>query len=192
MQHSSAKQPSGHSRRKAVPEDGKLHTWVRHLLIRAADRRKGPTIPLSPSRRACPMFDQVLESLRKATEASVQVQQEMFKKWISLFPGVPAAAPLWGEQAQRFQQFQQQWAEIVKELIGRQREGIEQSFKLGLQNIEKAYHLGEVKTVEEMRARTVELWQKCFEGLRQAYEIPLREFQVATEKWLQLVTKSAA
>jgi hypothetical protein len=138
------------------------------------------------------MFDQVLASLRKATETSVQVQQEMFKKWVSLWPGVPASAPLWGEQAQRFQQFQQQWAEIMSDLIRRQREGIETSFKLGLQNIEKAFQLGEVKTIEEMRARTVELWQKCFDSLRQTYEIPLREFQVATEKWLQFVTKTAA
>jgi hypothetical protein len=138
------------------------------------------------------MFDQVLESLRKATESSVQVQQELFRKWVSLWPGVPASAPLWGEQAQRFQQFQQQWAETVQELIRRQREGVETSFKLGLQSIEKAYQLGEVTTVEEMRVRTVELWQKCFEGLRQAYELPLREFQAATEKWLQFVAKSAA
>jgi hypothetical protein len=138
------------------------------------------------------MFDQVLESLRKATEANVQVQQEMFRKWVSLFPGVPANAPLWGEQAQRFQQFQKQWAEIVTELIKRQREGVEASFKAGLQNIDKAYKIGEIKTVEEMRAQTIELWEKCFESLRQGYEVPLREFQAATEKWLQFVTKTAA
>jgi hypothetical protein len=135
------------------------------------------------------MFDQVLESLRKATEAGVQVQQEMFRKWVSLWPGVPASAPLWGEQVQRFQQ---QWAGIVNDMIRRQREGIEASFKSGMENIAKAFQLGEVKSVEEMRARTVELWQKCFDSLRQAYEVPLREFQAATEKWLQLVAKTAA
>jgi hypothetical protein len=134
------------------------------------------------------MFDQAFESLRKATEVGVQVQQEVFKKWLSLWPGVPAGAPLWGEQAQRVQQVQQKWAEIVSDLLKCQREGIEASFKTGLANIEKAFQLGEVKTVEEMRARTVELWQKCFAGLRQAYEVPLREFQVAMEKWLQLMT----
>jgi hypothetical protein len=134
------------------------------------------------------MFDQVIESVRKATEASVQVQQEMFKKWVSLWPGVPGTVPIGGEQAQ---QFRQQWAEIVNSLVQRQREGIEALFKLGLQNIEKAFQLGEVKTAEEMRARTVELWQKCFDSLRQAYEIPLKEFQAATEKWIQFVTKAA-
>jgi hypothetical protein len=135
------------------------------------------------------MFDQVIESVRKTTEASVQAQQEMFKKWVSLWPGVPGSAPCGTEQAQ---QFRQQWAEVVNGLIQRQREGIEALFKLGLQNIEKAFQLGEVKTAEEMRARTVELWQKCFDGLRQAYEIPLKEFQAATEKWIQFVTKAAA
>jgi hypothetical protein len=138
------------------------------------------------------MFDQVFENLRKATEASVQVQQEMFRKWISLWPGVPAAAPLWGEQAQQFQQVQRKWAEIVSDLIKRQREGFEASFKAGQQSIAKAFQLGEVKSVEEMRAKTVELWQKCFDSLRQAYEVPLRECQAATEKWLQLVAKVPA
>jgi hypothetical protein len=138
------------------------------------------------------MFDQVLESLRKTTEASVQVQQEMVRKWISLWPGVPATAPLWGEQVLRFQQFQQKWAEVVNDMVRRQREVIEVPFNVGLQNLEKAFHLGEVKTVEEMRTKTLELWQKGFDGLRQAYEIPLREFQVATEKWIELVARSAA
>jgi hypothetical protein len=138
------------------------------------------------------MFDQVLESLRKATDTKVQMQQDMFRKWVSLWPGVPASAPLWGDQAQRVQQFQQQWAEMVTDLIRRQREGVEASFQLGLQNIEKVFQLGEVKTVEEMRSRTVEFWQKCFDSLRQTYEIPLREVQTATEKWLQFVSKTAA
>ncbi len=138
------------------------------------------------------MYDQVFESLRKATEAGVQVQHELFRKWISLWPGVPAAAPLWGEQAQQFQQIQRQSAEIVRDLLQRQREGMEASFKTGLQTVEKAFQLGEVKTVGELRARTVELWHKCFDGLRQACEVPLRECQAATEKWLQLVTKVPA
>jgi hypothetical protein len=138
------------------------------------------------------MFDQVFESLRKATEASVQVQQEMFRKWMSLWPGVPASAPLWGEQVLRFQEFQRRWAETVNDLLKRQRELIEAPFKAGLQNIEKAFQFGEAKTVEEMRARTIEMWQRCFDSLRQTHEALLREFQTGTEKWLELLTKSVA
>jgi hypothetical protein len=135
------------------------------------------------------MFDQVIENMRKATEATVQMQQEMFKKWVTLWPGVPGASPAWGEQAQKFQK---RWAETVTELLKRQREVSEAQFKAGLQNIEKAFQLGEVKTPEELRARTIELWKQCFESLRQASEAQMREFQTAVEKFVDLMMKAAA
>jgi hypothetical protein len=139
------------------------------------------------------MFDVVSESFRKATETSVQVQMELFKKWVQMWPGVPNGAPVFGgEYAQKIQQFQQQSAETVKNLMQRQRDAVEASFKLGLQNIEKAFQIGEVKTVDEMRTRMVEMWQKCFDSLRQICEIPMTEFQAATEKWIKLMTKPAA
>jgi hypothetical protein len=149
------------------------------------------------------MFDQVLENLRKSTEANVQMQQEMFRKWIGLWSGVPASGPFgWPtmptppvfgtDPAQRFRQFQDEWTALVKDVNRRHAEALEASFKVGLQNIEKAVQLGEVRTVDELRARTVELWQTCFDCLRKAYELPLREFQAVTEKWLQLVAKTAA
>jgi len=138
------------------------------------------------------MFDQVFEGMRKATEASVQMQQEGFKKWLSLWPGVPAAAPLWGEQVLRLQEVRQKWAEVVHDLLRRQREMTEASFKAGLQNIEKAFQLAEARNAEELRARTMERWRQCFESLRQASEAPLHEFQAATERWLELMGKAAA
>lgn len=135
------------------------------------------------------MFDQVIESMRKATEATVQMQQEMFKKWVTLWPSVPGAQPAWGEQAQ---QFQKKWAETTTELLKRQRETAEAQFKVGLQNIEKAFQLGEAATPEELRAKTIELWKQCFESMRQAYETQMHEFQAAGEKWFTLMTKVAA
>jgi hypothetical protein len=135
------------------------------------------------------MFDKVIESLRKATETNVQMQQEMFKKWVGLWPGMPAAPPSWGEQVQKFQA---KWAEVAGDLLKRQQEAIEAQFRIGVENIEKAFRLGEVKTTEDLQTRTIELWQKCFESLRQAYEVQLREFQTAIEKWSELVTKAAA
>jgi len=127
------------------------------------------------------MFDQVIESMRKATEASVLLQQEMFKKWISLWP-VPGTAPA-REQAR---QMQKKWAETFTDLVKRQREVTKTQFDTGLQNIEKAFQLGEAKNPEELRTRTIELWKQCFESLRQASETQMCEFQVAGEKWFEL------
>jgi hypothetical protein len=135
------------------------------------------------------MFNQVFENLREATQVTVHLQQEMFKAWIKLWPGIPAATPSWAEQAQ---QFQKKWAKTMGDMIKQHKEVTEAYFKAGLQNIEKAFQLGEAKTAEELRAKSVELWQKCFDDLRQVYESQLHGFETVIEKWAELTTKSAA
>jgi hypothetical protein len=135
------------------------------------------------------MFDQVFDNVRKATEASVQMQQELFKKWVSLWPGVPASPTVGGEQVVKFQR---KWAETVGELGRKQREFLEAQFHAGLRNIEEAFRLAEVKDPEQLRTRTLELWQKVFDGLRQGSETQLRDFQAAAIKWAELMVKGAA
>ena len=133
------------------------------------------------------MFMPVLESMGKISAATAEMQQELFKKWFSLFPTFPAGPTFlaaWGDQMQRFQK---RWAEVSGDLIRRQREVIEAQFKVGQQNIEKAFSVSEAKTPEELRARTIEFWQKCIESVRQTSEAQLREFQAAVEKWFELM-----
>ena len=134
------------------------------------------------------MFDQVFDTLRKATEANIQLQQEMVKKWIGLWPGVPSV-PAWPDQ---MQQFQKKWAETVSELLKKQRESTEALFKAGVENLEKAFQLGEVKTPEELRTKALELWQKCFESLRQVWEAQMRDFQTVMTRFTELMAKAAA
>jgi len=131
------------------------------------------------------MFTQAYENFRKATESTVHLQQEMFKTWINLWPGAPVASPAWGEKVQRFQK---KWAETLGEIVKRQRDMTETNFKAGLKNIEKAFQIGEAKTPEELRAKSIELWQKCFEDIRQVYEAQLRGFETAIEKWVEVTT----
>jgi hypothetical protein len=131
------------------------------------------------------MFEQVFDNLRRATEATVQMQQELFKKWVKFWPGVPGAPPAWGDEVQ---QFQKKWGEAVGEMFKRQRDFTQAQFQAGLENIEKAFCLGEAKSVEELRAKTTELWKACFESLRKAYEAQIHEFQAAAQKWVELTT----
>lgn len=134
------------------------------------------------------MFDEVFENLRKATDETVKLQQEMFKKWVSLWPGFP----LPGGGTEQAQELHKKWAEAANEVLRRQREVMQGQFDVGLQNIEKAFQLCEAKTGEELRTKTVELWQKCFHSLRQAFEIQMREYQAAMKKLAELTTKNAA
>jgi gas vesicle protein len=136
------------------------------------------------------MFEQVLESFRKATESSVQMQQEMMRKWVGIWPTTSMTPPMFGANFP-LQQMQQKWTDAMTDLVKKQRELLENSFKLGQENIEKAFKVSEAKTPEEVRAKTVELWQKCMESLRETSESQMREFQSATQKWLELMSKPA-
>jgi Asp-tRNA(Asn)/Glu-tRNA(Gln) amidotransferase A subunit family amidase len=125
------------------------------------------------------MFEKVVENFRQATEATIQLQQEMFKKWISLWPIAPASAT-WGEQAK---EFQKKWTEAINDLAKKQAEVIEAQFKAGLANIEKTFKLAEAKTPEDLRTKSLELWQQCFDNLRLVNEAQLRGFEAVMEKW---------
>ena len=138
------------------------------------------------------MFEQVYDSLRTATESSIHMQQEMFKTWIGMWPGVPAMGNGGGEPFKKYQKFQQKWAEFVADMVKKQREVMEAQFSAGLKNIEEAFRLGEIKDPEEVRAKTIELWQKAVEFMRQMYEAQMRDFQAAVMKWTEMVTKGNA
>jgi hypothetical protein len=132
------------------------------------------------------MFNQVFENFRKATEATVQLQQEMFKTWINLWPGVPMPSASWEEQVEKFQK---KWGALLSDMVKRQREVTATHFNAGLQNIEKAFQLGEAKTPEELRAKSIELWKKCFDDLQHVYETQLLGFETAMERWVEMTTK---
>jgi hypothetical protein len=134
------------------------------------------------------MLEQAFDSLRTATESMVRMQQEMFQKWVHLWPYTAWTSPN-GAFGEKVQQFQKKWTETVSEIVKRQRETSEAQFKVGVENIEKAFQLGEVKTVEDLRARVLELWRKCFDALHTASEAQVRDFQFAIEKWMELVSK---
>ena len=135
------------------------------------------------------MFESVFDSFKKVTETTLRMQQEMYEKWISLWPGLkPNQTPF----AEPLQKFQKKWAEFYEEMLKKQRETLEVQFKSGLKNIEEAFRLAEAKDPEELRAKTTELWQKVFETLRQTYEAQLRDLQTIAARWTEMVTKGAA
>ena len=129
------------------------------------------------------MFDAVFENLRKATDMTIRTQRDLFKKWADLWEGGPVFQPVVGEKAHKVQK---QWVETVTETLKRQREALEVQFNAGLKSLEAAFGVAGAKDVEEVRARTVELWEKSFDCLRKAFEAQTAEFQKAVSKWSEL------
>jgi hypothetical protein len=135
------------------------------------------------------MFELVFDSLKRTTEMSLQMQQDAFKRWAGIWPAAPTGPMVIPQQAQAFQK---KWAEFFEETLKKQREAIEIQFKAGLKNIEDAFKLAETKDPAELRTKTIELWQKVFETLHQAYEAQVRDLQSLASRWTELVTKGTA
>jgi hypothetical protein len=135
------------------------------------------------------MFEQVFDNLRVATESGIHMQQELFKKWVGAWPGM---APPVNGGAEKIQKVQKKWADFIADLVKKQRETLEGQFSVGLKNLEEAFRLAEAREPEEFRAKTIELWQKSIDCLRQMYEAQMRDFHTAVVKWTELVVKGAA
>ncbi len=144
------------------------------------------------------MLDQVFDTFRKASESTVQMQQELFKQWTSQWP-VPGASGLtspvpgaasataWAEQVQSLQK---KWLDQVTNTLNKHRETLDTQYKAGIRAIEDAFHVTEAKTPEEYRKMTEDLWRKSFETLKTNAETQVRDLQAAFEKWMELVGKA--
>ena len=140
------------------------------------------------------MFDQVFDNFRKATETTLQAQQDLFRQWMSQWPMVPMAPTASSNSTavtEQAQTFQKQWADSVTTLMTKHCEALDAQYRAGIKTIEDALRTTEAKSPEEFRRLTEELWRKSFEVLKQTIENQLRDFQVAIEKWSELMTQKS-
>jgi hypothetical protein len=135
------------------------------------------------------MFDQLIDGVRKASESSLQMQQEMFKNWARLFSGQAseAGAPAeWGRTSQK------RWAELYVEMLNRHREALDSTYKSGIQIIEQALHVTEAKSPDDSRRMLEDLWRKLFDLQKEQSESQFRDFQTFYEKSAALVQDARA
>jgi hypothetical protein len=129
------------------------------------------------------VFAETWAKLRKATGTVVREQQEVFTKWAPLCPVVPLfTAPLG-----RLHPFRKEWGEIVGELTRVQCKALEAQFGAGLRAIDEALHLPEAKDCQELSTRTIELWQKVGDSLRQTCDAQVRDCQAVLVKGARLL-----
>lgn len=158
------------------------------------------------------MVDQVLETFRKATESTMQLQQEMFRQWTQQMGTVPGfvekvAAPVskgsstaakaptlptLGQMVHTPEQlvaYQKQLAESVSELLKKHRKTLDAQYEAGAKIIEEAFKVGQAKSPEEFRRLTEALWKQSFDCLKSVAEDQVRESQTIVAKWLDAVSK---
>ena len=139
------------------------------------------------------MFDQALDNLRKATEATMQFQQDMFRQWVQKcteMPGVPAqGAPFGKDSLDQVKAFQKQWAEGVTGLLSKHRETLDAQYEAGIRTIEEAFRAMDSKDPERFRTLAEELWRQSFDCLKTVIESQIRDYQAAAEKGFEAVSK---
>jgi len=141
------------------------------------------------------MFDQVFDSFRKASETTLQAQQDLFHQWMSQWPMLPmgSTTPVGkGVASEQARSFQKQWTDTVTALMTKHCEALDAQYRVGIRTIEDALRTAEAKSPEEFRRLTEELWRKSFEVLKQTIENQIRDFQIAVEKWSELMTQNSS
>jgi len=142
------------------------------------------------------MFDQVLDNFRKASESTIQFQQEMFRQWSRQWaqaPGVSktASAPFAdpGAWAEQFHEFQTYWAKSVTELLKKHKDTLDAQYETGVKTIEDAFRVADAKDPAQYRRLTEELWRHSFDCLKTVVEDQMREFQTMSERFSEAVSK---
>src|SRR5438105_3078270 len=94
--------------------------------------------------RRCTMIEQVLDNFRKASESTLQMQQELFKQWAGQWaaPGATTAGNP-AALAEQAQTFQKRWLETVTELMNKHRESLDAQYKAGIKAIEESFKVAE-------------------------------------------------
>jgi hypothetical protein len=139
------------------------------------------------------MFDQVVDTFRKAIDSSMQIQQEMFRQFVqqwSQVPGVPTPGSIvannWAEQVHTIQR---KWAQTITDLLNRHREMLDAQYRAGIRTIEDAFRVGEAKNPEQFRKLTEELWRQTFDSMKTVIETQTRDLQAVTQKGFEAMTK---
>jgi hypothetical protein len=137
------------------------------------------------------MFDQLLESFRKASESSLfSQQQQLFKQWLQQWPG--AASPNPSLHADWPQSLQKQWLDSMGELLNRHRELLDANYRKGTQLLEQAARASDSKSPDEYRRLLEDIWRTVSDTLKEQTEAQVRDIQKATQRWLDIAPKSQA
>jgi hypothetical protein len=131
------------------------------------------------------MFDQVFETYRKSSESWLQIQQDMFRnvmqQWMATSPATTGAATDWNRN------FQKRFLDLAVEILNRQRQSLDATYKSAIEILEQSSKVSEAKTSEEYRRNVEDLWRRWFESIKTQSESQFRDVQNWAGKSLEIV-----
>jgi hypothetical protein len=141
----------------------------------------------APTDAANKVFEQAVDAFRKTADATLKAQKDFYQQWQNSFSGTIQPQTFWLEP---FRQFQQTWSSTTLELLRKHRESLDQQYQAGIDAIEEAFRVSEADDPEEFRRRAEQLCRKNLDCLKEISEAQLSEFQEATAKWVDMLTKA--
>jgi hypothetical protein len=135
------------------------------------------------------VYEQVFDNMRKASEANLKMQQDVFRQWTTMWPGLPSPQSMWLD---KMRDFQRQWGNTMSDLARQHRDTFDRQYQAALESLEEALRVSESSNPEEFRKRTEQLCRKTLDCMREASEAQMKEFQAAMGKWSELVTKAGS
>jgi len=134
-----------------------------------------------------PVFEEMFQNVRKATEATLKMQQDVLSQWSSLWPGMPTPQSAWINQ---IQQFRTKFAETVSELARKHRDVIDRQYIAAVESLEAALSVNDASTPEEFRRKSEQFCRKTLDCMRDMAETQVQAIQGAVTKWTDLVAKT--
>jgi len=121
------------------------------------------------------MDNPILESFRKVSESSLQMQQEMLKHWTERWAGSTSQAQNASSEASH--NVQKRWLALGVDLLNKHRASLDSTYAAGIQLIEQSFGAAGAKSPEEYRRMTEELWRKLFDTYRNQAEAQFETFK---------------
>lgn len=134
------------------------------------------------------MLEQVQDTLRKATESTLQFQKELFRCWTQV-PSTPAVDTGWTDQIQTFQKT---LAQTITDALNKHRETVDTQYRAGVSTLQNAFRVGEAKDPVQFLKLIEEVWRQSVSCLKTVTEAQISEIQAAMAKGLEVATKGLA
>ena len=133
------------------------------------------------------VLEEVFQNVRKAAEANLKMQQEVFSQWSTMWPGIPTPQTAWVNQ---MQSFRKQFADTISQLASEHQKVIDKQYEAASDSLNSALALTDASTPEEVRRRSEQFCRKTLDCMREVTEVQVKEFQDAITKWTDLMAKA--
>jgi hypothetical protein len=129
------------------------------------------------------LFEETFGSMRKATESALQLQQQMYGQWATMWPGLAQSNTDWSANLKKLQK---DWAAMVTEMMRKHRTILDQQYRAGIESFEEGFRLASAKDPAEFRDRCEALCRSALDLVKESSETQVRQFQEAMNKWVEL------